>query len=167
VDIDFGATDDPDVLGAHPGALGLPRCEATVSYPGRGYQSQFGWIQLVRSTDNRSGGSRFDMDPLEILGDVAHPFGYFGIRPTLFDAPSRDARTAMDWTAHSYLTVVGGQARRDVRALCGFSWGFTISAGRVSLDHPTPLPAEEWNDHLSVLTATYPDWRFTDDFWRS
>jgi hypothetical protein len=38
------------------------------------------WIQLVCSTDNGSGGQGFEMDPLEILGDVPHPFCFFGIK---------------------------------------------------------------------------------------
>jgi hypothetical protein len=63
VDVDVGTTESSEELGAWPGAAGLPFCEATVSYPGRGYQELLGWIQLVRSTDNSNEGDRFEPDP--------------------------------------------------------------------------------------------------------
>ena len=37
--------------------VGFPVCTAWVRYPRRGYHSMFGWVQLVRSTDNESQGS--------------------------------------------------------------------------------------------------------------
>jgi hypothetical protein len=87
------------------------------------------WIQLVRSTDNSSGGDRFEPDPLEVLGPLPHPFCSFGIKPTLFDAPSRDSRADLDWLAHSILCRIADPDRHEVHALAGFGWGFTITAG--------------------------------------
>jgi hypothetical protein len=55
--------DDPESLGCRPSERGFPVCTATVSYAGRGYAAAFGWIQLVRSTDDASGGLEFEMDP--------------------------------------------------------------------------------------------------------
>jgi len=73
VDIDVGTTRNPKELGAAPGAAGLAFCEAIVGYPGQGYTGLLGWIQLVRSTDNSSGGDRFELDPLEVLGELPAP----------------------------------------------------------------------------------------------
>jgi hypothetical protein len=39
--------------------VGFPACTAWVRYPRRGYHSMFGWVQLVRSTDNASHGDEF------------------------------------------------------------------------------------------------------------
>jgi len=164
VDVEFSPANDRQELGASPGAAGLPMCEATITYPGRGYTGLLGWIQMVRSTDNRSGGRQFEMDPLEVLGDVPHPFAFFGIKPTLFDAPSRPEQHTTVWTAHSFLTVISNERERQVAALLGFSWGFTMSTGQVSLIPPETLEAETWNAHRPLLTAHYPDWAFMPNF---
>lgn len=189
VDVDVVPVEDREAVGAWPAPAGLPSCEASVSYPGQGYTGLFGWVQLVRSTDNSSGGQGFEMDPFELLGDVSHPFGFFGIRPTLFDAPSRDGEAPLEWTAHSFLTFVnsrladreierilalpteeqGAAATKQlkvVRALLGFSWGFTLADGRASIVSAAALDEQAWNAHIPLLTATYPDWSFVPDFHR-
>jgi hypothetical protein len=158
------ATRRPGELGAAPGAAGLAFCEATVRYPGKGYTGMLGWIQLVRSTDNSSGGRQFEMDPLEILGDVPHPFGFFGIKPTLFDAPSRDSRADLDWLAHSFLCHVADPAVREIHAVAGFAWGFTIAEGVPACTSPRALEPAEWNQHLGLLRAAHPAWRFAQGF---
>lgn len=56
-----------------------------------GYRALFDWVQLVRSTDNSSAG--FDMDPIYSFEDGPSPNAFFGINPTLFDAPSRAKHT--------------------------------------------------------------------------
>jgi hypothetical protein len=160
IDVHVGTTRDPGELGTWPGAAGLTFCEATVSYPGQGYTGMMGWIQLVRSTDNNSHGRQFEMDPLDILGEVPHPFCFFGIRPTLFDAPSRDSRADLDWLAHSFLCHIADQTRREVRALTGFAWGFTIRAGVATTTPPGVLTLGEWNQHFGLLRAEHPTWRF-------
>ncbi len=48
----------------------------------------FGWVQMVRSTDDESVGGRFEMDPFGLFGDVRSPYCWYGTEPTLFDAPS-------------------------------------------------------------------------------
>jgi hypothetical protein len=99
------------------------------------------------------------MDPLEFLGQVSHPFCFFGIAPTLFDAPARTARPDMDWECHSFLCCVEGDDRREVRQLTGFSWGFRIASGRVDL---FPVTADaSWSRHQDLLTRSYPAWRFS------
>jgi hypothetical protein len=163
VDISVAGTTDPAGLAAAPGSLGLAVCEATVHHPGRGYTGMLGWIQLVRSTDNASAGLRFEMDPLEILGEVGHPFCFFGIKPTLFDAPARDTRDDMSWMAHSFLTRIAHDTGREVRALLGFSWGFTISGGDVAITPPARLGSDAWQHHLPILSSEHPAWTFATD----
>jgi hypothetical protein len=129
-----------------------------------GYGGLLGWIQLVRSTDNSSGGARFEPDPLEVLGQPPHPFCFFGITPTLFDAPSRDSRADLDWLAHSFLCRVGDPNRHEVHALAGFGWGFTITAGTATPAPPHNLELAAWGQHLGLLHAWHPAWRFADAF---
>ena len=117
IDVQIASTEVPAAIGAWPHALGLANCEAVIDFPGRGYMSLFGWIQVVRSTDNSSGGADFEMDPLTVLGDVSHPFCFFGIRPTLFDAPARDTRDDLEWVAHAFLCHVDSRVSGEVRAL--------------------------------------------------
>ena len=66
---------------------GLSCLYRTVDYPPR-YRSMLGWVQLVRSTDNESGGVRFELDPFGLFGDAPSPYCWYGQRPILFDAPS-------------------------------------------------------------------------------
>ncbi|MGC4903406.1 hypothetical protein ACLQ2Y_29265 [Micromonospora echinospora] len=164
IDVRVSSTDHPEELGAGPGATGLAHCEATVSYPGQGYSSLLGWIQLVRSTDNSSGGRQFEMDPLEILGDLPHPFCFFGFKPTLFDAPSRDSRADLDWLAHSFLCRIADEGLREIHALAGFAWGFATAAGVSTPTQPRRLKPAEWSQHLDLLHAAHPSWRFADGY---
>src|SRR5262245_58046669 len=58
IDVDCIPNDDPGEYGTVVSdAFGFPVCTATVRYPRRGYGAMFGWVQLVRSTDNASGGA--------------------------------------------------------------------------------------------------------------
>lgn len=154
---------DPDALGSRSTARGFPYCNATVSHPARGYAAALGWIQLVRSTDGRSGGTAFEPDPFEPLGAVSHPFAFFGFLPTFFDAPSRDPITDIDWLAHSFLCrLADAHARGEiaVAALVGFAWGFSVRGGRIAPSGPEALPSEAWDSHLPLLMAEYPGWSF-------
>ena len=116
-------------------------CNATVDYPALGYDAVLGWVQLVRSDDNESHGAAFEVDPLDFLGDVPHPFCWIGQNPHLFDAPSRSPRRDLDWLAHSFLCVP--DARSDpgleFHALLGFSWGFAVRGEEILLVPPTRL----------------------------
>jgi hypothetical protein len=153
---------DPLAVGKDPSAAGFPSCTAVVDYPGKGYRALFGWVQLVRSTDNSSAGAAFDMDHFYLFEDAPAPYAFFGVNPTLFDAPSRVERAALDWTAHSYLawTPMTGTERRVV-PLAGFSWGFTItSAADITLREPQELTAPDWADHLPYLASSHPAWQF-------
>src|SRR6266487_102415 len=162
IDITVDTSREPRDLGAPPDAVGLAHCQATITYTGKGYTSLLGWIQLVRSTDNASQGQRFEMDPLTLVGEVPHPFGFYGIKPTLFDAPSRSSRANLDWLAHSFLCHIADYDQRIVHAICGFSWGFSIDAGATAVIPARRLESADWNQHLDLLHTEHPAWQFAD-----
>ncbi|BEL04614.1 hypothetical protein Q0Z83_028050 [Actinoplanes sichuanensis] len=166
IEVTVEVTRDPTELGASPGAVGLPHCRAAVEFPGRGYHGLLGWIQMVRSTDNDSHGKAFEMDPLMFVGAVAHPFGFFGITPTLFDAPGRRTNEDLDWLCHSFLSYIKdfeGETR-VVSAITGFSWGFSRTDGVTTVEPAQRLTSADWNGHLELLHRDHPGWRFLDDF---
>jgi hypothetical protein len=153
-------------------AFGFPVCTATVRYPRRGYNAMFGWVQLVRSTDNQSGGEHFEMDPFALFGDVRSPYCWYGTEPTLFDAPSRQDRAPIEWIAYSFLAttpideVMQGSPRRVV-PLLGFEWGFDIRpemASLVEVHAVSSIGSSEWAAQLPLLRAEYPSplWTFAD-----
>jgi hypothetical protein len=156
---------DPESVGKAPAHEGFPVCTATVELPASaGYLSFCGWVQLVRSNDNESGGREFEIDPLTPFDDSPSPFCFYGLAPTLFDAPSRDTRSELSWVAHSFLAgtdLVDG--RRGVVPLLGFAWGFeTVADGSIELQAPSRLELTHWNDHLLHLRRKYPSWAFAE-----
>jgi hypothetical protein len=172
VQVECVPNDDPVRYGTTASeALGFPVCTATVRYPRRGYNAMFGWVQLVRSTENRSGGQHFEMDPFELFGDVGSPYCWYGTEPTLFDAPSRPDRAPIEWVAYSFLAttpideVIQGGPRRVV-PLLGFEWGFDIrtEAPIVEVRAVASIGSSEWAAQLPILRAEYPSplWTFAD-----
>ena len=167
VDVDCVPNDDPGAYGCWPTAFGYPVCTARVTYPGRGYRAMLGWVQLVRSTDNQSGGERFDVDPFALFGDAPSPYCWYGIEPTLFDAPSRAGTPPAHWVAHSFLAttpiseVMIGHPRRVV-PLMGFAWGFDASHGTIELRQIASLATDAWDAHLHLLRASHPRWEFAE-----
>ncbi|HEY7946535.1 MAG TPA: hypothetical protein VID75_02600 [Acidimicrobiales bacterium] len=144
--------------------LGYPVCTATVDYDGDGYGAVFGWTQLVRSTDNATGGHSFEIDPIAVYQKVDTPFAWFGVKPTLFDAPIRFEKQAMQWECDSFLCFLpDATMSRHVRAVCGFRWGFEIEGGDVMRREPIALHAEAWNALLPVLRSAYGRWTFDED----
>ena len=166
VSVVVSRNDEPELIGSGPASLGFPTCDATVAYPARGYNALLGWVQLVRSDDNVSHGSEFEIDPLDFLGDVPHPFCWIGLRPHLFDAPSRSPKADLDWVARSFLCVPdeGSDDRTEVHALLGFSWGFSIRDDEIRIDAPALLTPADWDEHRHALAAQYPAWRFVPGF---
>ena len=153
----------PAEVGKDEVARGFPVCTATIEYPGKGYRAVFGWVQLVRCTDSPVDPDTFQMDPLRFFEDSPAPYCWFGVLPTLFDAPSRDERTPLTWLAHSFLAVTPRHAgaHKQVVPLLGFSWGFDIDVtGRITIVREAPLSADDWAAHLPYLRASYPRWRF-------
>jgi hypothetical protein len=140
-------------------ARGFPVCRATVTYPADGYAAIFGWTQMVRSTDAAT--SDFEMDPIAIYNELDTPFAWYGTRPELFDAPSRDSRADMTWECHSYLCISPDAVlSRRVQAVAGFSWGFTMAEGDIEFTRVTQLGPAAWDSHLSLLRARHPSWTF-------
>jgi len=162
VHVGYRRNTDPATVGCPPETEGYPICTATVDRPFRGYDSLMGWVQLVRSDDNESGGRRFEMDPLAFLGDLPHPYCWLGLNPTLFDAPSRSPRVDMDWLAHSFLCVpddVGNGL--EACFVLGFSWGFVARGGEIALVPPEALDGSAWDTHLDTLRTRHPGWHFS------
>jgi hypothetical protein len=154
---------DPAALGCRPGSLGLPACTATMSWSGRGYRAMFGWMQLVRSSDNAARGAAFEMDPFALFAEADSPYAFYGHLPTFFDGPSRRSRDDMDWLAHAFLAASPLQPpERLAVPLVGFSWGFTIRDRTIAIRSPAALTPEDWRNHLPVLRAAYPSWQFAE-----
>jgi hypothetical protein len=140
-------------------ARGFPVCRATVTYPADGYAAIFGWTQMVRSTDAAT--SDFEMDPIAIYSEVDTPFAWYGMRPELFDAPSRGSRADLTWECHSYLCISPDAVlSRRVQAVAGFSWGFTITGGDIAFTSAAALEPTAWDSQLGLLRASYPSWTF-------
>ena len=170
-------TSEPAILGARQGAVGLANCKATIEFPGSGYLGLLGWIQLVCSTDNSSHGRQFEMDPFDVFDldkYAPSPYCWYGITPTLFDAPSRDKRVDLDWVAQSFLaasplrgprriTSPFREDRRSVTPLLGFSWGFHVfDEKHIELKPITPLTAADWDAHLPYFRKCYKKWQFKE-----
>lgn len=155
-------SDVPALIGKDDSDRGFPVCTATVDIDAKGYFAFCGWVQMVRSTDNSSGGREFEMDPLGPFADNPSPFCFFGLAPTLFDAPSRPQRGELAWLAHSFLAVLDTlDDRRAARPLVGFEWGFNIAHDNSLELHPLGvLGNKDWDFHLPVLRQTYPTWSF-------
>ena len=166
VSVTYSRNSRPDLVGSGVESSGFPLCHAAVEYPAQGYDALLGWVQLVRSDDNTSQGRAFEIDPLDILGDLPHPFCWIGLNPRMFDAPSRSPRRDLDWVAQSFLCVPDDSlgAGLEVRALLGFTWGFRIRDEQIHLVPPTQLGPSDWDHHLDVLAARYPSWRFISGF---
>ncbi|HSS31958.1 MAG TPA: hypothetical protein VLL27_01605 [Solirubrobacterales bacterium] len=161
VDVEVGVNDDPAAYGCPECARGFPWCRATVEPPARGYADALGWIQLV---DWEQAGEGFLIDPFAPLGEVSHPFGFFGFAPTMFDAPHTDRPLHdSDFIAHSFLCGLGPEplgSRFEADAILGFSWGFHVRGGEFEIDGPAPLGPEAWDVHLAYLHESHPRWTF-------
>lgn len=162
VSVIVSSNDAPEAIGCELSALGFPVCEATVQTPLRGYAALLGWVQVVGTSRSPEEQRRFETDPLQIFDHLDLPFGFYGINPTLFDAPSRRDRSQhLDWLAHSFLcSSPDGPMQRTVQPVAAFQWGFVLSAGTVDLLPVKQLPLTEWACHRSLLTSTYPSWQF-------
>lgn len=146
-------------------AHGFPVCRASVAIDLDGYAACHGWVQLVRSSDSDGDPDAFEVDPLSLFRGVSTPYAFFGLTPVLFDAPFRETRYDMTWEAHSFVGFTpDGVMSRRVRAAAGFSWGFVVSAGVVTIAEPGPLDASAWDGHLAELRRHYPEWIFDPGF---
>jgi len=164
VDVEVWRNDDPAAVGCPDYALGFPTCLATVDHSAVGYYDMLGWVQLTKRSDL---GPGFEIDAMELLTEITHPFAYFGLAPTLFDSPHTDALENWDFVAHSFLCGRGGELhplRFEVSAVLGFSWGFSKRGSRIELLEPTPLTARDWDGHLGYLRQRFGLWEFAPGF---
>jgi hypothetical protein len=164
VRVEFGVNDDPDRFGGEEVARGFPYCRATIDPSASGYKEMIGWVQMVKMSDK---GKGFLIDQFEPLGNVPNPFTLFGYSPVLFDCPHT---TLPDWDfdAHTFLCGLGGTLfeqieakRREVRAILGFSWGFSKRGSRIESLEPAPLSGDDWNGHVAYLRPSFSEWNWT------
>lgn len=161
-----GTNEDPAALGCAEFARGFPYCRATVESPAGGYADLLGWVQLVDHSAQEGG---FQADPFPRLSGVSHPYGFFGLMPTFFDAPHTNELKNWDFLAHTFLCGLGGDLldpRREVRAVLGFSWGFAKRGARIDWWGPELLAAKDWDSQNQYLTQRYSEasWTFRPGF---
>jgi len=114
---------DPDL--PPDAAQGYPICRAEIEHDADGYAAAMGWVQLVRSTD---AAPEFEMDPLALFRQVASPFAFFGIKPTMFDAPFRDEKYDCTWRAETFLcAILDGVMSQHAQPLAGLAGASTCS----------------------------------------
>jgi hypothetical protein len=164
VRVEFGRNDDPAAFGCAEFARGFPYCLATIEPQAKGYAEMLGWAQLVDASFYTPG--EFISDGFQRFGPLPHPFGYFGVSPTLFDAPHTDEENS-DFLAHTFLCGLGGELlefRREACPVLGFSWGFSKRGEEIRFIDPSPLPPEEWECHRDYLAETFDGWTFASGY---
>jgi hypothetical protein len=154
---------DPEPFGKTSADVGLPACTAVVDFPAQGYWALLGWVQLV-AMGPPGEPERWRADPFDLFEDASSPYAWFGVTPTLFDAPSRRDDVPLRWRARSFLaTTPWDQDERLVIPLAGFGWGYDVDpAETVAVHGPTPLPGTAWQEHLPHLRARYDRWTFRE-----
>lgn len=163
VRVEIRRNDYPAALGCEEFARGFPVIRATITPTSRGYADMLGWVQLVDDSFHADG---FHADGFEPLGDLPHPFGFYGVSPTLFDAPHFDGER-FDFLAHTFLCGLGGdllEFRREIRAVLGFIWGCRKRGAEIELLRPEALPPDSWDGHREYLARMFPAWTFPTGF---
>jgi hypothetical protein len=163
VNVGVYRNDEPSSVGSPAWAQGFPICEASVAWEAQGYRALLGWVQVVGMRTPGTGRQRqWVSDPLEVFDGLNTPFGFYGISPTLFDAPARrDRSTALDWHAESFLCVApSAPMARQASPVTGFSWGFVMDGEQITATGPDALDRTAWARHRGLLRATYPGWSF-------
>jgi hypothetical protein len=161
VDVEISRNEDPAAVGCPECARGFPICRATVEPAARGYNDVLGWVQVVDASDLFG---EFRNDPFEpIDAEPNHPFCFYGFAPTLLDLPHRDHGEDADFLAHAFLCDLGAEPLlppAEARCLVGFSWGFAIRGGEISLTEAARLDRSAWDAQLPYLRRTFPAWAF-------
>jgi hypothetical protein len=131
-----------------------PRACPGPGFPFVSAEGEGRWIQIVKLD-----ASSF-VDVEEKLRSEGKPFvnatgGSFWDNPVFAVRPEHDRV----WSAHTYLVSTNGGS---VRAIGGFSWGWTWRAAENHPDGvaPQPLARGAWHEDLPVLRAAYPAWQF-------
>lgn len=170
VEIGYSTNDDPrrwgyplleSALGfSSERAEGFPVVSAQVAYPGEGYVSCMGWIQIVRWREAGNAEEQVIVDKPPQLSDESFPYCFWGLAPSFFDAPSTTARLEL-WSAHTFLVASPDAViTKEVRPVCGFSWGFSTLGPRPEAMSLLPLGEETWSAARHILAGRYPSWCF-------
>ncbi len=164
ISVDVWTNTEPASIGCAPEAAGFPVCKASVSTSLEGYNALLGWVQLVGTESPSLPDRRFEIDPLQIFDGLDVPFGFYGVKPTLFDAPSRrDRQQTLDWLAHSFLCLSPSRPMdRVVQPVASFQWGFRMRDGDIGIVAPEPLLLSTWARHTDLLRRAFPAWRFEE-----
>jgi hypothetical protein len=176
IHVRYGVNDDPrrwgyEVLGLdwyeEELIRGFPVMEASVEHSAEGYGADMGWIQVaeyeVRDPGAEERATVFDVPPQ--LGDTEIPYLAFGVRPTAFDAPSITSRE-VTWRASTFLTYTPDAVlSRVVRAVAGFSWGYDVVAGEVTIVPLSVATREDWTVVVPGLQERFPNWTMLDEPW--
>ncbi len=152
---------DPEALGKSTAELGMPACTAVIEFPAQGYWALLGWVQFV-AMGRPDEEPEWQADPFDLFEDSTSPYVWFGVTPTLFDAPSRRHDVPLRWRARSFLaTTPWDQPDRLVVPLAGFEWGYdSDSTGALAVRGPEQLPVTAWQTHVPYLRARYDRWIF-------
>lgn len=160
--VEVVANADPVSVGKSERERGMPMCTASVEFSARGYRALLGWVQLVREPNSEA---PFSIDPFDLFEDSTAPFAWYGVQPVLFDAPSRRHEGAVQWEAHSFLTIGPWDVdRRLVVPLVGFAWGYHQEslAGDLQISPLRLLGPADWDGHRSYMTDKFPAWAFDE-----
>jgi hypothetical protein len=170
VEVRRTTNEDPRRWGYHllEGALGFPAAKAEgfpvvsarVRYDGEGYGAAMGWVQVVRMREVGSSEEHEIVDKPPQLADDGSPYCFWGSEPSFFDAPSTTARLEL-WSAHAFLVASPDAVMtREVRPVCGFSWGFSNAGTHPDADAVRQIGEKEWSVVCDVLARSYPEWSF-------
>ena len=158
VAVDVCENTNPAELGCDAASIGLPVCTARVETAAQGTAPCAAGSKWCAPQTTRLGEKASTWTPSPRRGTDS-PYAFYGLAPTLFDAPGRDHRNDLDWLAHAFLahTPLGANT---VEAVLGFSWGFRFRADEVQIVGPAPLHHADWAAHQELLTAEHPAWTF-------
>lgn len=145
-------------------ARGFPVVSAVVRYRGEGYRAYMGWVQIVRMREEGSPEAQAIVDKPPQLADDGSPYCFWGPEPSFFDAPSTTARLEL-WSAHAFLVASPDAVMtKEVRPVCGFSWGFSNLGPEPEAEAVRTIGEEEWSAACVDLAERYPAWGF-EPWW--
>lgn len=160
---------------------------ATTPCPGRRFpfvdvvaSTPLRWVQIVEVNVPIPGGVRLKpswqlipedepwifADMIPELRDGGEPFlnastdGMFWDNPTWPEPPKEgQAGGARKWRSRSYAVLADG---RKVRAVAGFTWGWTWKVGSPDPEavEPSALDRDAWKLDASRLALAFPGWTF-------
>jgi hypothetical protein len=167
--IEYGVNDDPARWGYRLVGLpfdiecarGCPVLEATVDYPALGYAAQLGWIQTIQyGVPGAPQVAMVDAPPQ--MADAGIPWAAWGVRPTLFDAPST-SELEFRFRAQTFLAASADAVMtRVVEPLCGFSWGYDVHDGVPAVAPIAVNGFSGWRGARELLASHCPGWTFLE-----